>query len=221
MPAPSTPMPPGCCWSGLGRATRLMRFLTALPKTYEAEVVLGTATSTLDASGEVTGTWDMDVGGPGRGAGGGRGPDRARSSRSRPWCRRSRSGVGDCTRWPARGSRSTGRPGRSPSTGSTWPRAWSPGVFRVEVECSSGTYVRVLAADLGVGARRWGPPPQPPAHPDRVVLGGGRPAGGRADPGARALPGPGPPGPGPGGGDRRRAAAHRPGPGPRPGAPRA
>ena len=45
---------------GLGRATRLMRFLTALPKTYEAEVVLGTATSTLDASGEVTGTWDMD-----------------------------------------------------------------------------------------------------------------------------------------------------------------
>ena len=45
---------------GLGRATRLMRFLTALPKTYEAEVVLGTATSTLDSSGEVTGTWDME-----------------------------------------------------------------------------------------------------------------------------------------------------------------
>jgi tRNA pseudouridine55 synthase len=45
---------------GLGRSTRLMRFLTALPKTYEAEVVLGTATSTLDASGEVTGTWDME-----------------------------------------------------------------------------------------------------------------------------------------------------------------
>ena len=45
---------------GLGRTTRLMRFLTALPKTYEAEIVLGTATSTLDASGEVTGTWDME-----------------------------------------------------------------------------------------------------------------------------------------------------------------
>jgi tRNA pseudouridine55 synthase len=26
----------------------------------------------------------------------------------------------------------------------------TPGVFRIEVECSSGTYVRVLAADLGV-----------------------------------------------------------------------
>ena len=27
--------------------------------------------------------------------------------------------------------------------------ALTPGVFRIEVECSSGTYVRVLAADLG------------------------------------------------------------------------
>ena len=44
---------------GLGRATRLMRFLTALPKTYEAEIVLGVSTTTLDASGETTNTWDM------------------------------------------------------------------------------------------------------------------------------------------------------------------
>src|ERR1700728_4413183 len=44
---------------GLGRATRLMRFLTALPKTYAAEIVLGTATSTLDASGQVVGRYDM------------------------------------------------------------------------------------------------------------------------------------------------------------------
>ena len=44
---------------GLGRFTRMLRFLTGLPKSYEAEVVLGCATSTLDASGEVTGTWDM------------------------------------------------------------------------------------------------------------------------------------------------------------------
>ena len=59
-PAPSTPTPPGSSWSGSVGRTRLMRFLTALPKTYEAEVVLGTATSTLDASGDVTGTWDME-----------------------------------------------------------------------------------------------------------------------------------------------------------------
>src|SRR5437764_3060426 len=44
---------------GLGRVTRLLRFLTALPKSYEGELVLGVATTTLDASGEVTGEWDM------------------------------------------------------------------------------------------------------------------------------------------------------------------
>ena len=44
---------------GVGKCTRLLRFLTALGKTYTATVVLGTSTSTLDAAGEVTGTWDM------------------------------------------------------------------------------------------------------------------------------------------------------------------
>ncbi len=44
---------------GLGQVTRLLRFLSARPKRYSGEVVLGVATSTLDASGEVTGTWDM------------------------------------------------------------------------------------------------------------------------------------------------------------------
>ena len=44
---------------GVGRATRLLTFLSGLDKRYVGEVVLGTATSTLDASGEVTGTWDM------------------------------------------------------------------------------------------------------------------------------------------------------------------
>jgi tRNA pseudouridine55 synthase len=44
---------------GVGRATRLLRFATALPKTYIGEVVLGTSTSTLDASGTVTGTFEM------------------------------------------------------------------------------------------------------------------------------------------------------------------
>src|ERR1700689_186270 len=44
---------------GLGRFTRMLRFLSGLQKSYEAEVVLGRATTTLDAAGEVTGTWDM------------------------------------------------------------------------------------------------------------------------------------------------------------------
>ena len=36
-----------------------MRFLTALHKTYTTEIVLGVATDTLDASGEVVGRYDM------------------------------------------------------------------------------------------------------------------------------------------------------------------
>ena len=44
---------------GVGHATRLLRFLTELPKRYEGEIVLGTETTTLDAAGEITATHDM------------------------------------------------------------------------------------------------------------------------------------------------------------------
>ena len=38
---------------GVGKATRLMRFATASNKTYEAEIVFGAETDTLDADGKV------------------------------------------------------------------------------------------------------------------------------------------------------------------------
>ena len=38
---------------GVGRATRLLRFLGELPKLYEGTTVLGVETSTLDATGDV------------------------------------------------------------------------------------------------------------------------------------------------------------------------
>ena len=38
---------------GVGKATRLLRFITDLPKIYEATMVIGAETSTLDAEGEV------------------------------------------------------------------------------------------------------------------------------------------------------------------------
>src|SRR5437764_15038330 len=44
---------------GVGRATRLLRFLTDLPKRYVGEVVLGTETNTLDDEGDVTATFDL------------------------------------------------------------------------------------------------------------------------------------------------------------------
>ena len=133
---------------GLGRATRLMRFLTALPKTYEAEVVLGTATSTLDSSGDITGTWDM-------------GDVTLSAVRQaavtltgaieqvppmvsavkvdgRRLYALAREGIEvERVARPVTVHRYDVMPGMT------------PGVFRIEVECSSGTYVRVLAADLG------------------------------------------------------------------------
>jgi len=133
---------------GLGRATRLMRFLTALPKTYEAEVVLGTATSTLDSSGDTTGTWDM-------------GEVTLSAVRQaavtltgaieqvppmvsavkvdgRRLYALAREGIEvERVARPVTVYRYDVMPGMT------------PGVFRIEVECSSGTYVRVLAADLG------------------------------------------------------------------------
>ncbi len=44
---------------GVGKATRLMRFATAGRKTYETEIVFGVETSTLDSSGEVTARHEM------------------------------------------------------------------------------------------------------------------------------------------------------------------
>jgi tRNA pseudouridine55 synthase len=44
---------------GVGNVTRLLRFLSALGKSYTAEVVLGVETSTLDAAGDVRARHDM------------------------------------------------------------------------------------------------------------------------------------------------------------------
>ncbi len=44
---------------GLGRATRLLKYLTSMDKSYSAYVVFGTTTSTLDDEGEITATFDM------------------------------------------------------------------------------------------------------------------------------------------------------------------
>lgn len=133
---------------GLGRATRLLRFLTALPKTYEAEVVLGTATSTLDASGEVTGRWEMeDVS-----------LEAVRSA--------AESLTGPILQVPPMvsavkvGGQRLHTLARAGVEVEREPRpvtvhrfevdaGGSPGVLRILVECSSGTYIRVLAADLG------------------------------------------------------------------------
>jgi tRNA pseudouridine55 synthase len=133
---------------GLGRATRLLKYLTALPKSYRAEVVLGAETTTLDDSGEVTATYDMS----------GVGLDVVR--------RAAAAFVGEIDQIPpmvsavsvggrrlhelARAGVEVERAARRVTVSRFEVSAGSePGTFAIEVDCSSGTYVRSLAADLG------------------------------------------------------------------------
>jgi tRNA pseudouridine55 synthase len=133
---------------GVGRVTRLLRFLGLPPKTYTAVIVLGTATSTLDASGEVTGTWDMGN------------VDLAQ-------VRSVAAGLtGDILQVPPMvsavqvGGKRLHELAREGIEVEREPRPVTvrrfevrepaePGCYPIEVECSSGTYVRVLADDLG------------------------------------------------------------------------
>lgn len=133
---------------GVGRATRLLTFLSGLDKRYVGEIVLGTATSTLDASGEVTGTWAME---------GVRLED----------VRRAAAGLtGDIEQVPpmvsakkvdGRRLHELARAGVEVERAAVAVRVdrfvvagqVAPGVFPIDVSCSAGTYIRSLAADLG------------------------------------------------------------------------
>jgi tRNA pseudouridine55 synthase len=133
---------------GVGRATRLLTYLSGLDKAYTGEVVLGVATSTLDAGGEVTGTWDMS----------GVGVDEVRRAalaltgeiRQVPPMVSAKKVGGQRLHALARQGVEVERE----AVAVTVERfdvgePVEPGVFPVEVTCSSGTYVRSLADDLG------------------------------------------------------------------------
>lgn len=136
---------------GVGRATRLLRYLSPLAKSYRGEVVLGEETTTLDSSGEVVATFDM-------------------AGVTLDVARKAAAGlVGAIEQVPPMvsavkvGGRRLHQLARQ---GVEVERAARPvtvhrfevcdglveggrQVLRIEVDCSSGTYVRVLASDLG------------------------------------------------------------------------
>jgi tRNA pseudouridine55 synthase len=133
----------------VGRATRLMQFVSGADKEYVAEVVLGSRTSTLDDSGEVLETFNMSAV---------TAADVQRVVREHL--------TGDILQVPpmvsalkvdgkrlheyAREGVEIERKARPVhiSRFDIEPTD-DPLVYRMSVECSSGTYVRTLADDLG------------------------------------------------------------------------
>ncbi len=133
---------------GLGRATRLLRFLSDLPKTYVGEVVLGVSTTTLDDEGEVTGRWDMS---------GVRDDDVTAAAAALTGQILQIPPMVSAVHVDGRRLHELAREGleveRQPRPVTVWEFDALPtaeaGVWAIRVVCSSGTYVRVLAADLG------------------------------------------------------------------------
>jgi tRNA pseudouridine55 synthase len=133
---------------GLGSATRLLRFLSELPKSYEGELVLGTETSTLDADGEVVATHDMSA---------------VNLAEVEAAARRFLGPIEQVPPMVSAVKVGGQRLHQLARAGVEVERAARPvvihrldvaptdrpHVFTLSVDCSSGTYVRSLAADLG------------------------------------------------------------------------
>ncbi len=142
------PSATGVLLVGLGRSTRLLRFLTDTTKSYEGELELGSTTTTLDADGDVLERFDMD------------------DVRLDDVLARARELTGELLQVPpmvsalkvdgqrlhalARQGIEVEREPRAVRVDRFDVAATEiPGRYRFEVVCSSGTYVRSLVDDLG------------------------------------------------------------------------
>lgn len=131
---------------GLGRATRLLSYAQAAPKTYLAEARLGVTTTTQDASGEVVEHRPVDVDRAGiEGALAGLTGD---IDQVPPMVSAVRVGGERLYRKARRGEEVARRP-RRVTVYELELLQWSGHDLRLRVRCSGGTYVRTLVADLG------------------------------------------------------------------------
>ncbi|HWD24535.1 MAG TPA: tRNA pseudouridine(55) synthase TruB [Acidimicrobiales bacterium] len=132
----------------VGQATRLLRFVSDLDKTYTAEVVLGTATTTLDSGGAVTATADMS------------GVTIEDVTSAAATLTGAIEQVPPMVSAIRVGGRRLYEIAREGETVERAPRSVTvkrfsvapgsePGTIAIEVDCSSGTYIRSLADDLG------------------------------------------------------------------------
>jgi tRNA pseudouridine55 synthase len=153
------PMAQGVLVLGVGRATRLLRYLSGLDKEYEGTGVLGVETDTLDADGEVVRTAPVDVR---RDA-----LEKAMSSfvgeidQVPPAYSAVKVGGERMYKAARRGEAVEAEPRHARVDAFELPRYDSP-EFDFVVRCSSGTYVRSLVADVGTAVG-------PGAHLSRLV----------------------------------------------------
>lgn len=132
----------------LGRATRLTRFLGELPKAYEGEIVLGVATTTLDDEGEVVERFDMS-GVTLEQAIAAAGTLTGEILQIPPMVSARRVGGERLYRLAREGVEVERAPRPVSVSRFDVEGTETAGVLRIRVDCSSGTYVRALAADLG------------------------------------------------------------------------
>ena len=134
---------------GVGRATRVLRFLTDLGKTYRGEVRFGSTTDSLDSTGSVTATFDMT----------GLTPEMVRAAIAEHLTGPIEQipPMVSAVRVDGRRLHELAREGieveRAPRPVTVYrfdaePTA-DPLVYTIEVHCSKGTYIRTLADDLG------------------------------------------------------------------------
>ena len=140
------PLATGLLVIALGPATRLLRYVQDLPKTYDVTAVLGVTTTTLDAEGEVVERKPVDVT-----------PEQIKAAaatltgeieQTPPAVSAIKVG-GERAYKRARRGENVEMPVRRVTVYSFDVRRTSPDAFEARIECSSGTYVRSLVADVG------------------------------------------------------------------------
>ena len=131
----------------LGRATRITGFLMDTTKTYRAEIELGTATDTYDATGKVTRRGDPSAVSREQVAAA---LDRFRGlTQQTPPMYSSVKHQGRRLYELARAGIEVPRKSRPIVIHHLDIMHWQPPVVTIEVECGKGTYIRSLAHDLG------------------------------------------------------------------------
>lgn len=132
----------------VGPATRLVEFLTGLPKTYLARVRLGVSTTTDDLEGEAEATserWrDLSLGDVERALA----PLRGRTLQTPPRFS-AKKVAGEAAHYRVRRGEQVVLAPVAVEVYDLALERWAPPEVDLLVRCSSGTYVRALARDLG------------------------------------------------------------------------